>query len=204
MLRRLVYCVSDHVAKTLSFKTTPNTTWFTLRVTTQYLVKRVLISTQLRHHDHNFLPQLSTSLGKLPRFACSNKDMQHQLQHFSMRFHFPAKQVYRRWRRGTRFNYSTESVHDGGGSPWPTWHGVSSAISYTLHGSFQCLVLCLVRTVQTSELAHFLFCSVLVNFSRTDQGTCTYSVLNSSCNFVYSYVNIKKNRQLWRYWYWWN
>ena len=187
MLRRFVYCVSDHVAKTLSFKTTPNTTWFTLRVATQYLnckTRAYFHTVVVRHHDHSFLTQLSTSLGKLPRFACSNKDMQHQLQHFSMRFHLPAKQVYRRWRRDTRFNYSTESVHDGGGSPWPTRHGVSSAISYTLHGSFPHLVLCLVGTVQTSVLAHILFCSVLVNFSRTDQGTCTYSVLNSSCKLL--------------------
>ena len=69
MLRRLVYCVSDHVAKTLSFKTTPNTTWFTLRVTTQYIVKRVLIFTQLccgipiTVFSHNFQPLYGNFLG---------------------------------------------------------------------------------------------------------------------------------------------
>ena len=55
-------------------------------------------------------------------------------------------------------------------------------------------MICLVCTVQTSVLAHILFCSVLVNFSCTDQGTCTYSVLNSSCKLLIQLRQYLKKR----------
>ena len=94
----------------------------------------------LRHHDHSFLPQLSTSLGKLPRFECSDKDMPHQLQHFSMRFHLPAIQVY---------------------------HTTQHQFRYQLHTSWVIPASC-----------------VMLDPHSTDQCTCTYSVLNSSCKLL--------------------
>ena len=131
MFVKPVDCVSDHIAKTPSFKTTPNTTWFTLQATPSHLVKHMHISTHfccsvtINIFSHNFQHLYGSFLCLHALTKTFNINYNTSACVFT--YHQPFEIDGGGGVRG--LISPLNRLHEGGGSAWLTRHCVSAATS---------------------------------------------------------------------------